>query len=91
MLQDMASASPGRAIVAKLDCEGAKYGIWRRLAGWLQKMTAFMLEGHRKPDGHTPQGLIQVHQEGGLAVLCRLDVNGPVGMLYAFLITDGKP
>ena len=74
----------GRAIVAKIDCEGSEYQIIKDLAaaGKLCLLDAIMMEWHILKPGHDPTLLTSLLCDSGFKVFL-LAPRGKVGMLYA--------
>ena len=84
-LQTILAEFPDRAVVAKLDCEGAEYDILEDLRSeeLLRKVPLWMVEWHRRGEGHEPSKLSRIFQDAGFAVLERDRFEREYGMIYA--------
>jgi FkbM family methyltransferase len=80
VLAEIQRKYPGVTIVAKVDCEGAEYGIIQALhnAGVLSSVGIFMIEWH----ANGPAELVSLLTSAGFAVLSQATSPGHFGMVY---------
>jgi FkbM family methyltransferase len=81
--------SHGRRVVAKVDCEGSEFPIFRTLHknGLLPDISAFMVEWHRGVDGQTQRDLMRPLLENGFLIFDLTTKTGN-GFFYAVRCTE---
>ncbi len=81
ILDTVTSQYPGVDIVAKIDCEGSEYDIFKALVekGQLSLLKAIMMEWHQKG----PDPLVDALRKEGFTIFSRLPKSKNIGMIYA--------
>ncbi|GFE70548.1 FkbM family methyltransferase [Chroococcus sp. FPU101] len=81
VFQSILEQYPDIDIVAKVDCEGAEYEIFKVLSetGQLSRIKMIMMEWHKKG----PAPLLNYLNKAGFATFSRLPASKNVGLLYA--------
>ena len=83
---------PDRSVVLKIDCEGAEYGIVRRLSetGLLERVSVILMECHRRDSGHNPHALCTLLVDSGFSCV-HLDPNSAdISFVYAMLTRPSR-
>ncbi|MBO9726087.1 MAG: FkbM family methyltransferase [Novosphingobium sp.] len=88
VLREVLDANPGCDLVIKIDCEGAEYGIFEKIAqaGLWEQVSAVMVEWHHAIPGKTGADLIEPLKQAGFMVFDRSPhtlVNNYNGFFYA--------
>lgn len=81
VFQSILEQYPDIDIVAKVDCEGAEYEIFKVLSetGQLSRIKMVMMEWHKKG----PAPLLNYLNQAGFATFSRLPASKNIGLLYA--------